>query len=148
MFAQLHSGLHCTHIRLDTVANACTLTRGNASGPSNHGPRRYHVFPLSGYFQSSGSPRIAGHTGVDSLKFGDTDKPHMYRAVAPFVANFCDSSKSYGDECPSWEKLPGWSSEERVAAIRPVILPLQHSVISSRIGNMIFSCRLSRRILI
>jgi hypothetical protein len=38
--------------------------------------------------------------------------------------------KSYGEECPSWKKLPGNSSEERVAAIGPVMLVLQHSAIS------------------
>lgn len=128
LFGELRKGSVCARIRLNTVANACALTRGLS---------KYHVFPHRVASHSSGGPRMAGRTGTNSLRLEDTNKPRALSCGALSCEIFAIPGKSYDEECPSWEELQGSSSEDRVTAIGPAMLPVQHSAISSRTGKMV-----------
>lgn len=88
--------------------------------------------------QVASSPQEVQERLVPTRCDSKVRRDHSHSAVALLLRNSAIPGKSYGEEYPSWEKQPGSLSEERVAAIGPVMLPLQHSVISSKTGNMVF----------
>jgi len=82
---------------------------------------------------------MAAHTGANSLRFEDTDKPHVLSCGSLCCEIFAIPGKSYREECPKWEKLPGSSSEGRAARASDASSPTQRHFVQNREHDILMS---------